>query len=272
MTRSALITGCSSGFGLGIAQALRERGWRVTACVRHPRDAGEALAGCNVVELDVVDSAQIAALASRIDSLDCLVNNAGYALTGPLASYDVRQMRAQLDVNVVAPALLIQQLLPALARARGRVINLGSLAGEVGLPLNAMYCASKAALHALTDALRRELADHGVGVGAVVAGGHRTRFMANMVWGARESQGNTVESRQLDQYRAWQRRMREQPGRSPDAVVRAVVRLAECTHMPARTYVGTDARLAHRLQRLLPAAWSDALMTSALRKRMSAGR
>jgi NAD(P)-dependent dehydrogenase (short-subunit alcohol dehydrogenase family) len=270
-SRTALVTGCSSGFGLGIAQALRDRGWRVMACVRDPQRAGAALIGCEIVQLDVTDDAQIASLAARIDHLDCLVNNAGYALTGPLSTYDAKQMRTQLEVNVLGPALLTQALLPALAGARGRVINVGSLAGEIGLPLNALYCASKAALHGLTDALRRELADHGIQVAVVVAGGHRTRFMPNMVWGSRVPDTDSVETRQLGAYRAWQQRLAGRPGRSPDPVVQAVVRLTESPRIPRRVYVGRDAQVARGLLQVLPATWADALFSAALRKQLRTG-
>lgn len=269
--RLALVTGCSSGFGLGIAQALRERGWRVMAGVRNPQRAGAELDGCEVVPLDVADTAQIGSVAARIDRLDCLVNNAGYALTGPLSTYDLKQMRMQLEVNVLGPAILIQNLLPALSRARGRVINVGSLAGEVGLPLNSMYCASKASLHALTDALRRELADHGIQVAAVVPGGHRTRFMPNMVWGSRVPDAGSIEMHQLEAYRAWQQRLAGQRGQAADRVVQAVVRLTELSRMPSRVYVGRDARLARALLHLLPASWAEALLSAAVRRQMRMG-
>jgi NAD(P)-dependent dehydrogenase (short-subunit alcohol dehydrogenase family) len=257
-----LVTGCSSGFGRAIAQALHARGWRVMAGVRE----GAAPDGCETVRLDLGDAEGIAALGATIDKLDCLVNNAGYALTGPLTTYDAQQMRRQLEVNVLGPALLIQAMLPALARAKGRVINIGSMAGEIGLPLNAMYCASKGALHAMTDALRRELADHGVQVAAVVPGGFRTRFMSNMAWGSREAPA--VETRQLARYRGFQQRIAARPGRPPDAVAHAVVRLAVCARMPARVYVGADAWLAHALLRTVPARWSEAMLTRALRRQL----
>lgn len=269
--RTALVTGCSSGFGLGIALALRDRGWRVMAGVRNLQRASAALVGCEMVPLDVTEEGQIASLAARIVHLDCLVNNAGYALTGPLSTYDAKQMRAQLEVNVLAPALLTQALLPALARARGRVINIGSIAGEIGLPLNALYCASKAALHSLTDALRRELSDHGIQVAMVVPGGHRTRFMPNMVWGTGVPDADSVETRQLGAYRAWQQRLAGQPGRSPDPVVQAVARLAESPRMPWRVYVGRDARLARGLMQVLPRSWAETLFSAALCKQLRAG-
>lgn len=272
MQRTALVTGCSSGFGLGIACALRDHGWRVMAGVRNPQRVPPALTGCKVVQLDVSDAAQIAAIGMDVEQLDCLINNAGYALTGPLATHEARQMRTQLEVNLLGPALLIQALLPALGRARGRVINIGSIAGDVGLPLNALYSASKAALHTMGDALRRELADHGVQVATVVPSGFRTRFMANMVWGAHATEPGTVEARQLDGYRAFQQRLASRPGHAPDALVQAVVQLAECERMPSRVRVGRDARVTDLLLRILPANWADALLTRVFRRQMQAGK
>jgi len=272
MQRIVLVTGCSSGFGLGIACALRDRGWRVLACVRDLQRAPTALAGCEVVQLDVGDTARIAAMSSLLERLDCLINNAGYALTGPLTTYGAQQMRTQLDINLLGPALLIQALLPALKHARGRVINIGSMAGDVGLPLNALYSASKAALHTMGDALRRELADHDVQVATVVPSGFRTRFMTNMVWGTRTAETDTVESRQLDGYRAFQQRLLSHPGQKPDALVQAVVRMAECMRMPARVRVGRDAWMMHLLLRMLPTAWADGLLTRVFRKQLQAGR
>lgn len=271
MQRIVLVTGCSSGFGLGIACALRDRGWRVLAGVRDAQSAPTTLAGCEIVQLDVGDVARIAVLGDLLERLDCLINNAGYALTGPLTTYGAQQMKAQLDINLLGPALLIQVLLPALRRARGRVINVGSMAGDVGLPLNALYSASKAALHTMSDALRRELADHDVQVATVVPSGFRTRFMTNMVWGAHTAEPDTVESRQLDGYRAFQQRLLSRPGRKPDVLVRAVVRMAECMRMPARVRVGRDARIMHLLLRILPSAWADGLLTRVFRKQLQAG-
>lgn len=269
--RTALVTGCSSGFGLGIACALRNRGWQVLAGVRDPLHAPPALAGCRVIQLDVADANQIAALAAAIERLDCLVNNAGYALTGPFTTQDIQQMRAQLNVNLLGPALLIQTLLPALVEAHGRVVNIGSIAGDIGLPLNALYSASKAALHTLGDSLRRELGDHGVQLVTIVPGGFRTRFMDNMVWGARSTEPGTIEARQIEGYRAFQRRLAARPGRTPDALVESVVRLAECARVPPRVYVGSEARMTRLLLRALPTRWLDALLTRLFRRQMQAG-
>lgn len=270
--RTVLITGCSSGFGLGIAQALVERGWTVLAGVRDPARAPESLAGARLLPLDLSNAAQIAAVAAGIERLDCLINNAGYALNGPFASYSAAQMHHQLQVNVLGPALLTQQLLPALAAARGRVIHISSLAGELGLPMNALYCASKFALEGLSESLRHELLPHGVQVALVEPGGFRTRFAANLAWGERRLPADGVDARQLSAYREMQARMLAAPGKDPATVVNAVLRLTEVTRMPLRTRVGGDAKSARWLQRWLPESAFIALIGALFRRRLAARR
>lgn len=264
--RVALVTGCSSGFGLGVVQALEARGWAVTATVRDPARAPAALRAARIVALDLADDGQIDALAARFERLDCLVNNAGYALNGPFATYSAAQMRRQLDINFTGAALLIQRLLPALAAARGRVINLSSLAGENGLPMNALYSASKFALEGLTEALRHELAPHGVQVAMVEPGGFRTRFLDNMEWGERPMAPDGVDARWLEAYRGMQGRLRANAGKDPQAVVDAIVALTERRTMPLRTRVGIDAHALHALKRLLPARAFDRVVASLIRR------
>ncbi len=270
--RTVLITGCSSGFGLGIAQALTARGWTVLAGVRDPARAPAKLGSLRLLQLDLTDAAQIAAVAAGIERLDCLINNAGYALNGPLASYSAAQMQQQMQVNVLGPALLTQQLLPALAAARGRVINVSSLAGELGLPMNSLYCASKFALEGLSESLRHELSAHGVQVALVEPGGFRTRFAANMVWGERPLAAGGADALQLAAYRELQAKMLAGPGNDPTAVVDAVVRLTELARMPLRTRVGSDARSARRLKRWLPEGAFAALIGALFRRRLASRR
>lgn len=270
--RTALVTGCSSGFGLGIAQALVARGWIVLAGVRDQARAPAALAGARLVALDLADEAQIVAVAAGIARLDCLVNNAGYALNGPFSTYTGAQMRHQMQVNVLGPALLTQQLLPALAASRGRVINVSSLAGEVGLPMNSLYCATKFALEGLSESLRHELGCHGIQVALVEPGGFRTRFAANMVWGERPLAADGRDARQFAAYRDSQSKMLARPGRDPAAVVDVVVRLVESDRMPLRTRVGTDVKSARLLKRWLPEGVAAALVGALLRRKLLADR
>jgi NAD(P)-dependent dehydrogenase (short-subunit alcohol dehydrogenase family) len=268
--RLVLVTGCSSGIGMELALALRSRGWRVFAGLRDPQRAPRALQGMEALPLDLSQPAQIVRAASGFERLDCLINNAGYALTGPFASYTAEQMQRQLQVNLLGPALLTQQLLPALRRAGGRVINVSSIAGEAGMPMNAMYCAAKHALEGWSESLRHELAGHGVQVALVEPGGFRTRFADNMEWGARPIEPDGEDARQLERYRAMRKRMLERPGRRPAPVVQAIARLAQMNTMPLRTRVGADACLLYGIKRWLPQALAVRLMGAAFRRRLTA--
>jgi len=270
--RSVLVTGASSGIGLGVALRLRERGWRVLAAVREPSRAPRELEDVEVVALDLAQPAQIQSAVARIEALDCLVNNAGYALTGPFASYAPEQMERQVRVNLLGPALLTQRLIPALRRAHGRIINVSSLSGETGLPMNAMYCAAKHALEGWSEALHHELKSQGIQVALVAPGGFRTRFANNMEWGALPVAAQSIEARQLDGYRAMQAKLLARPGREPGPVIEAIVRLAEKDIMPLRTRVGFDAHLLHALKRWLPEGIALGVLGSAFRRRLADGK
>ena len=228
------------------------------------------LAGAQIVRLDLADDAQVAAAAASVPRLDCLVNNAGFALNGPFGAYSAEQMRHQMQVNVLGPALLTQQLLPALAVARGRVINISSVAGELGMPMNALYCATKFALEGLSESLRHELATRGVQVALVEPGGFRTAFARNMVWGEVPLPAAGRDARQLAAYRKMQERLLARPGKDPAAVVRAVLRLVEMEIMPMRTRVGMDARGASLLRRLLPERLALGLVGALFRRQLAA--
>ena len=267
--KTVLITGCSSGFGLGAAQAFLARGWQVIAGLRDPGRAPAGLAGVTIVPLDLEDDAQIHAAAAQLTRLDCLVNNAGYALAGPFSSYACAQMQRQLQVALLGPALLTQALLVPLTRARGRIINVSSLAGETGMPMNALYCAAKHAVEGWSEALRHELEPHGIQVALIEPGGFRTRFGENMEWGKRALPPDSVEANQLAAFRALHARILARPGRAPAPVVAAIVRLAEMRAMPLRTRIGGDARMMRQVKRWLAEGVGVSLMAAAFRRRLA---
>jgi NAD(P)-dependent dehydrogenase (short-subunit alcohol dehydrogenase family) len=267
--RTVLVTGCSSGFGLGIANRFAARGWHVVAGLRDARLRPAGLDAHELVQLDLSKDEDIGAVASRISRLDCLVNNAGYGLTGPFATFSLAQMQQQMQVNFLGPVHLTQALLPALARARGRIINVSSLAGTMGLPMNSLYCASKYALEGWSEAMHHELSAHGVQIALVEPGGFRTQFAHKMLWGEAAAGEASIEAHQLAAYRAMQQRMLSQPGNDPRAVVDAVLRLAQARHMKLRTRVGANAKVAYAVRRLMPEGWSLALISRVFRQRLA---
>ncbi|MGY2138248.1 SDR family oxidoreductase [Pseudomonas reactans] len=177
---NVLITGCSSGIGRALADAFKATGYTVWASARRPEDvAALAAAGFNAIELDVNDSAALRRLAEQLGELDVLVNNAGYGAMGPLLDGGTDAMQRQFETNVFSIVGVTQALFPALRRSKGLVVNIGSVSGVLVTPFAGAYCASKAAVHALSDALRMELAPFGVRVMEVQPGAINTHFAKN---------------------------------------------------------------------------------------------
>ena len=177
---TVLITGCSSGIGRALADAFKTAGHEVWASARQPDDVSAlAAAGFKAVQLDVNDAMALKALAEQIGGLDMLINNAGYGAMGPLLDGGTEAMQRQFETNVFSIVGVTQALFPALRRAKGLVVNIGSVSGVLVTPFAGAYCASKAAVHALSDALRMELAPFGVRVMEVQPGAIDTHFAKN---------------------------------------------------------------------------------------------
>jgi short-subunit dehydrogenase len=165
MTRTYVVTGAGSGIGALLAASLRDRGDRLVLPVRSAGRADDLRPELPDAELVVADLADPA--VARVDGV---VHAAGVVTLGPVAELDADAWRSQLDVNLVAPALLTRALLPALRAARGTVVLVNSGAGQVAHPTWAAYAASKHGLRALADSLRAEEAEHGVRVTSVYPG------------------------------------------------------------------------------------------------------
>jgi NAD(P)-dependent dehydrogenase (short-subunit alcohol dehydrogenase family) len=180
----ALVTGAATGIGLATCRRLAADGWRVLGTALPGQDAAAlaGIPGVRVLEADLGEDASRGALerAVRAESrLDALVSNAGFAVPGPVEGIPVDQLRAQFELNTIAPIALAQALMPQLRATHGRMIFVGAGQGRVALPFGGPYGASKAALASLTDALRLEVADTGVGVSLIEPGAVRTGILAD---------------------------------------------------------------------------------------------
>jgi len=177
---NVLITGCSTGIGRALADAFKSAGYEVWATARKAEDvAALDAAGFTGVQLDVNDNPALDQLAARFDGLDVLVNNAGYGAMGPLLDGGVEAMQRQFETNVFAVVGVTRAFFPALRRNKGLVVNIGSVSGVLVTPFAGAYCASKAAVHALSEALRLELAPFSIQVMEVQPGAIATSFAKN---------------------------------------------------------------------------------------------
>lgn len=180
--RVALVTGCSSGIGRELALALHRRGTIVIATARRPESLQElADLGIATEALDVNSQADINrvvhALKAAYGRLDILVNNAGYGQMGPLLELDTRALENQFRTNVFAPMALARACAPLMkSERRGLICNIGSVSGMLPTPFSGAYCASKAALHTLSDVLRLELKPFGIRVMTVQPGAVASEF------------------------------------------------------------------------------------------------
>jgi len=186
--KTALITGCSTGgIGHALAELLAGKGYRVLATVRNPARAGDLQDAAKknnwdlqVLQLDVRDQKSVASALAEAGEVDILVNNAGFEIWGPLEEMSVDDIKDQFETNVYGPFRLILGLAPQMRnRGSGIIVNVSSVAGVVGAPLNGLYSASKWALEALSETLKYELGHFGVRVHLIEPGGVETPFGDN---------------------------------------------------------------------------------------------
>ena len=266
---SILITGATSGIGRDAALRLARRGHLVLAGGRRPEAlaalAREARGRLEPVRLDVTDPASVEAARELVErrtggrGLDVLVNNAGYALPGPLETLAERDLRALFDTNLFGLLAVTRAFVPAMReRGQGRVVNVGSIMGRVAMPLLGAYNASKHAVAAVTEVLRMELAPFGITVVLVEPGAVRTGFAARALAGLapyRDPESPYAEA-MAGTEEAWARVYRLAPGPGPAG--RAIVRAATSPR-PARRYVAPFRnRLVVAALTTLPTAAADA--------------
>lgn len=277
--KTVLVTGASTGIGAACALHLDRLGFLVFAGVRKERD-GEALKERSShrlfpVLLDVTDDASIKNVREILSAhvgnhgLYGLVNNAGIAVAAPLEAVPIPDLRRQLEVNVIGQVAVIQAFLPLIRRARGRIINMGSIAGRAAMPLMGPYAASKFALEAITDALRLEVQQWGIQVSIIEPGA-----IATPIWEKSGKQAAALEastrSELLELYRELVIGVKKVVTRAAERAIPAenvacVVETALTEAKPKTRYlVGTDAKLRALMVKLLPDRLSDKVLTWAL--------
>ncbi|MCP5020098.1 MAG: SDR family oxidoreductase [Ketobacter sp.] len=266
MTKTVLITGCSSGIGKQLSMAMLDKGYRVISTARSLEKIADLRAkGAITLALDVTAQASIDDALNQISAqghcIDILVNNAGYGAMGPVAEMPSDELEKQFATNVFGPVYMVRACVPHMRqRGGGLIVNIGSVSGILVTPFSGAYCATKAALHALSDAMRMELAPFNINVMTVMPGAIESEF------------GNSAESslkRTLpkDSLYEWvrdgiqKRAQASQSNPTPTGqFVKALLKNIEAVKPTAEVAIGNGSTILPLLARVLPTKLRDAIL------------
>ena len=274
-----MITGASTGIGAASALHLDRLGWKVFAGVRRQADA-EALKAqgsprLTPIALEVTDTLSISTAASAVAGvvgpagLSGLVNNAGIVVPGPIEFLPLADLRRQLEINVIGQVAVTQAFLPLIRTGRGRIVNMGSIAGRMATPFTGAYAASKFALEALTDALRLELAPWGISVSIVEPGAvatpscEKSAKTAEAMLGSVPPEALVLYSEAIE---AVKRTAADAAKRAVDPVdvARIVEHALTATRPRTRYVVGREAKFRAAMALLVPDRVRDNLVAKAM--------
>jgi NAD(P)-dependent dehydrogenase (short-subunit alcohol dehydrogenase family) len=276
--KAVLVTGASTGIGYATVQKLARSGFAVFAGVRSQHDAERLNSSHHHVRsvvLDVRHSSEIAqavrTIAEQHQNLHGVVNNAGIAVAGPLEFIPLGEFRKQFEINVFGALAVTQACLPLLRGARGRVVFISSISGQIAPPFVGPYASSKFALEALADSLRMELAPFHISVSVVQPGNVKTP-----IW----SKGRAAKDEMLSQLpgdahahygSALDGLLRisehaERTGSEPEVVANAVLDALTSARPRARYPVGNPPGWQRKLAALMPESLRDRLIFKSLKR------
>ena len=276
-TRTAVVTGASTGIGWGCVKVLAQRGWRVFAGVRRTDDADRLTSAfgdaAQPLLFDVTDPKAVAAAAAKVEAalggrtLAGLVNNAGIAVPGPLLHLGIEDFERQIAVNLTGALIVTQAFAPLLGADRsrsgppGRIVMISSVGGLNAPPFVGAYSASKFGLEGLSESLRRELMLFGVDVVLVNPGA-----VATPIWGKSDSvdanYADTPYAAAIGKVGRYMMALAEK-GLAPERIGEAVA-TALSAPRPKVRYVVTPTPLQDFLARKLPRRLVDRLIAGRL--------
>lgn len=256
-----LVTGAARAIGRATVQLLVERGHEVVATARDV-DRLEGLPAALALPLDVRDTASVQAAVAAAGELDAVINNAALTGTGPLETYPVKRFAEVLDVNTLGPLRVAQAVVPRWReRGSGVLVNISSVQGKIGTPLEGPYAASKHALEAMSESLHFELGHFGIRV-VIIEPGYIAPGMKH------EGVDHSGPDAYGELHAQWSGTANTLVGRAgrpgPETVARAVAGAIENAETPLRVEVGADAAMVLELRRNLRDSEFEATMRSAL--------
>lgn len=255
MKKIILITGASSGFGQATAQQLAARGHIVYGTSRSPKSDSTI----HFLQMDVRNTESVRKAVEQVVAaeghIDVLINNAGMGIGGSLELATPEEIDLQMGTNFMGCVNVCQAVLPYMRQQRqGRIINLSSIGGVMGLPYQGFYSASKFAIEGFTEALAAEVRGFGIKVSMVEPGDFATGFTA--------SRRNSEATAACEDYReSFARSLsliekEENGGLKPEVLARRMVHIVECSHPHLRYVVANlEQRFSVWLKHICPGNW-----------------
>jgi NAD(P)-dependent dehydrogenase (short-subunit alcohol dehydrogenase family) len=258
----AVVTGSSSGIGYETSLLLAKNGFFTYATMRTPDKSNKINKSkqnkklpLEILRLDVTDDKSVKEaiedIADERGRIDVLVNNAGYALVGPVEELSVQEFREQFETNVFGVIRVIKEVLPIMRKQRhGIIVNISSVAGRIGFPLTSAYVSSKFALEGLSESMAYEVEQFGIKVILIEPGVIKTNFDSNLKIGKGVSSIATTNGHDSPYAEITEKRIagfkpRFQNGSPPievaKVILRAITSASKNVQPESRYMVGNDA-------------------------------
>ena len=259
-----IITGAASGIGLAASIYLTKMGHTVYAGilndVEKERLTEEAIKNnitLKTIQIDVNDHELIkngiATILNHEGRIDALVNNAGYGLAGFLEDCSIEEMKKQFETNFFGAMRLIKEILPIMRKQKsGYIINISSVFGRISLPITSAYNASKAALSAITDALRMEMAPFGIKATAIEPLNIKTNFNKTVIIAEKSKKPESPYKKYMDFYMSKMNNAHEKNLSNPVIVAEKILQILNTKNIKARYLIGQGAKTAIIAKNILP--------------------
>lgn len=263
-SKVVLVTGASSGIGQAIAELLSEKGMKVYGTSRKCDGGIIEKSQYYIVKMDVCDEVSVQnavnMIVEREGRIDILVNNAGIGIAGAVEDMSHTECYKQMDTNFFGVLRMIRSVLPVMRKQKsGLIINIGSVAGFISIPYQALYSAGKYAVEAVTEALRAEIKPFGIKAALVEPGDTKTGFTRSRVIAQSLSGESVYKEASLRSIGKMEKD--EQNGCSPEKVAKTVFKVICKNNPPVRTVVGFEYKLAYILKKLLPTSLVEKIIT-----------
>src|ERR671921_2988285 len=254
ITRVAVVTGSSSGIGFETSLMLARNGFQTYATMRDP-DKGENTKSIatkenlpiHIEQLDVTDNKSVTnaiqAIVSKANSIDVLVNNAGYALTGAFEDLAIEEIKAQYETNLFGLIRTTQAVLPIMRKQKsGTIVNISSGAGRFGYPGGSAYLSTKFAVEGLSESMAYELEPFGIKVILVEPGVIKTNVANGMVIAEKSQNPNSPYFQIMQKMSTSFEHMLENAS-SPDVVAKVVLQAVTSENPSLRYLAGKDVEM-----------------------------